>query len=124
MEHDHIPAFSSVKKAVNDQLKRQGKKPLTEAEETKLRNNLTTMEVKKGMHVAGRTYAKKGGQDRVDADARDLRQAATDDLSAHSSHVENKGGDAGDFNKSADAVHQRNQDIGLYNKEIPSSLWK
>ena len=123
MEHDHIPAFNSVRKAINDQRKKAGLPKLTPAEETKLRNNLTTMEVKKDMHKAGRTHSNKGGDDRVNKDADNLRKAASDDLAKHESYVKSKGGDVDDFNKSADAVHQRNQDKGLYDNPIPSKLW-
>ena len=120
------PKGKEVLAAVNKQ-RAEGnpkKRPLTPAQENRLRNNLTTMEVKRDMHVAGRTYGKKGGQERVDNDAGDLHQAAKDDLAAHRDYVRDNGGDVKDFNKSAADVHQGNREKGVYDNPVPSKLWE
>jgi hypothetical protein len=39
-----------------------------------------TVAIPKGVHKQGRTYAGRGGQDRVDEDVKDLNQAAENDF--------------------------------------------
>ena len=81
------------------------------------------MEVRSDMHRAGRTHSGKGGKARQAKDAGNLRQAALDDLAAHRDFVQNNGGDVNDFDSSAAAINQRNEEKGVHDNPIPSSLW-
>lgn len=122
MDHDHIPAFASVRDAINAQLAKKGKGPLSEKQEARLKKNLTAMAIDHDVHKVGRTYGGRGGQERLDADASNLRKAASDDLDAHKKNVPK--GEKGNVDNWADNVHARNEEIGLYKKPIPDSLWK
>ncbi len=99
-------------------------KALSKAQASKLKNNLTTVAVPKDVHKKGRTYGGKGGKARVDADGKNLKKAAGDDLAAHRQNLKDKGHSDADIKAWEDAVHQRNKDNGVYKTDIPSSLWE
>jgi RHS repeat-associated protein len=125
LDHDHVPAFASVLARVNRQRREEGKPKLNEAQEGRLRNRLTTVEVDHDkVHVPGRTYGKRGGDARVEEDSQDLREAANKDLAEHRANLIKDGQDPADVDNALDQVHQRNEDIGLYDDKIPSSLWE
>ena len=111
--------FSSVRDKINADRKKQKLKPLTPAQEEKLKKNLTVLAVEHDVHKAGRTHSNKGGEARRQKDAENLRQAAADDLGEHKKNMPND-----DVDSMSDAVHKRNEEIGLYDDPIPSSLWK
>ena len=127
LEHDHVPAYSSVKAKVEDQLGRE----LDPDEAKQLYNNLTTVEVHKTYHKKGRTHSGKGGADRVAEDGKDLKKAAQDDMDAHKATVEEdpnlnpkKEYSPDEVDEWTDDVHKRNDDIGLYDDPLPEKLWK
>ncbi len=119
IDHDHIPAFASVRDAINAQRKANGQKPLTETQEKNLKKNLTVLAVDHDVHKDGRTHSNKGGEARRTEDAKDLRQAASKDLAEHKKNMPND-----DVDSMSDAVHKRNEEIGLYDDPIRSSLLK
>jgi RHS repeat-associated protein len=119
IDHDHIPAFSSVRDKINADRKKNGQKPLNAAQEANLKKNLTVLAVEHDVHKEGRTHSNKGGEARRTEDAKDLREAATKDLAEHKKNMPND-----DVDSMSDAVHKRNEDIGLYDDPMPSSLWK
>lgn len=123
IDHDHIPAYASTRDAINKQRTANGELPLTKDEERMLKQNLTTAAVDHDVHSQGRTYKGRGGAERQAKDADDLRQAAADDLAEHKKTMVADGADPKDVDAMADRVHKRNEDIGLYDDPIPSSLW-
>lgn len=119
LDHDHIPAFASTRDAINAQRKKNGQKPLNPTQEADLKKNLTVLAVDHDVHKDGRTHSNKGGEARRTEDAKNLREAASRDLAEHK---KNMPGD--DVESMSDAVHKRNEEIGLYDDPMPSSLWK
>jgi RHS repeat-associated protein len=124
IDHDHIPAFSAVRDAINAQRAKDKLLPLTDKQESNLSKNLTTMAVDHDVHKDGRTYGNKGGKDRRAADAADLQQAAKDDLAAHRDNLGEKGMSEQEIDAASDAVHARNESIGLYDEKIPPELYE
>jgi RHS repeat-associated protein len=123
IDHDHIPAFAPIRDAVNAQRIAAGQRKLTDAQERQLKQNLTTIAVPHHVHKEGRTYAGRGGKVQRERDAAKLRQATEDDLAAHRPNLLAEGHTAEKLDEWEKAVIQRNEEIGLYDDPIRSSLW-
>lgn len=123
MDHDHIPAYASVRDRVNAQRDADGLPPLTREQERTLRDNLTAVEVTHDVHADGRTYAGRGGEARQAQDAADPRAAAQADMDTHRPNLENRGWSSDEVDTMENQIHERNQSIGLYDDPMPDSLW-
>jgi RHS repeat-associated protein len=119
IDHDHIPAFSSVRDKINAERKKNGLDKLTPAQETKLKNNMTVLAVEHDVHKEGRTHSNKGGEARRTEDGKNLREAASKDLGEHKKNMPDD-----DVDSMSDAVHKRNEEIGLYDDPVRPSLYE
>jgi RHS repeat-associated protein len=124
IDHDHIPAFASVRDRINAQRIKDGLDVLEDAEEKLLKKSLTSMAVDHDVHKIGRTYGNRGGAARRAEDASDLRKATEEDLAVHRPNLLAQGHTAEKIDEWETAVIQRNEAIGLYDDDIPSSLWE
>lgn len=117
-DRDHIPSKAAVAKKMAQQKGR----PLTKAEKRNLDNNLTTAAINQDTHKAGRTYGSKNTANQTASDAGDLQGAAKKDLDAHRDKLKKDGMSDQEIADMEKKIHDRNQNLGVYNDPLPDSL--
>ncbi|EHL8010885.1 hypothetical protein LWD68_003193, partial [Escherichia coli] len=109
LEHDHIPSFAAIRQAKENELGRK----LTPAEEKKLYNNATAIEVPKDVHQAGPTYGGKNTSSQVKQDAINLCGAECRDTDALRKNMLERGYDPKLVDDAIKQLKERNSQIGV-----------
>ncbi|MEB7741291.1 contact-dependent inhibition effector tRNA nuclease [Escherichia coli] len=109
LEHDHIPSFAAIRQAKENELGRK----LTPAEEKKLYNNATAIEVPKDVHQAGPTYGGKNTSSQVKQDAINLCGAECRDTDALRKNMLERGYDPKLVDDAIRQLKERNSQIGV-----------
>lgn len=123
IQHDHMPAFATVRDQVNRERAERGQKPLTPAQERKLADSLTTMAMSDDTHSDSRTYKGRNKRSVREADGEDLRAAANKDLATARENLIAAGHDPEDVDAAIARHQEMNENNGVYEKPIPSDLW-
>ncbi|MEF9645016.1 contact-dependent inhibition effector tRNA nuclease [Escherichia coli] len=109
LEHDHIPSFAAIRQAKENELGRK----LTPAEEKKLYNNATAIEVPKDVHQASPTYGGKNTSSQVKQDAINLCGAECRDTDALRKNMLERGYDPKLVDDAIKQLKERNSQIGV-----------
>ncbi|WP_256097817.1 VENN motif pre-toxin domain-containing protein, partial [Pseudomonas poae] len=109
LEHDHIPSFSALRKAKENELGRK----LTPAEEKMLYQNATAVEVPKDVHQAGPTYGGKNTAAQVQQDSLDLCGAVCRDTDALRINMLERGYDPKLVDEAIKKIVDRNRQAGV-----------
>ncbi|NMO19480.1 hypothetical protein HPC49_27420 [Pyxidicoccus fallax] len=120
LDNDHIPSFAASRKACEDHLERK----LTDVEATKLKNYLTSITEPHAVHSgSSRTYAGRNTSEQIAEDALDLRKAAQKDMAAVGDELARQSGKTKEEVDAAfKTLDKRNEDIGLYDKDLSTFL--
>jgi len=109
LEHDHIPSFAALKRAMEKDKKRK----LTPREEAWLKKNGTAITIPSSTHKKGRTHGGKNTQTQIELDAQDLAAAAEKDYAALRRNLLADGHPKSDVDAAIDKIRKLNKERGI-----------